>query len=82
LTVRLVSHDVAQKFFSTYYNIPWVKEPVCYIENNSMYIVYDPIDVPTIPNISLSYITKPHTFVKDLNDLKTGDRSSYTFYFF
>lgn len=41
--VQLTSHQIAQKFFATAYNIPWVKTPMCYIEGNYIYVVADPI---------------------------------------
>lgn len=41
--VQLTSHQIAQKFFATAYNIPWVKIPMCYIEGDYIYVVADPI---------------------------------------
>lgn len=41
--VQLTSHQIAQKFFATAYNIPWVKTPMCYIEGDYIYVVADPI---------------------------------------
>jgi hypothetical protein len=45
---RLTSHQMAEKFISTPYNMPWVKIPVCYIEDDSVYIVYDPVNKPDL----------------------------------
>lgn len=47
--------------------MPWIKIPVCYIEDGKMYIVYDPINTPDHVMAWLTYIRKPNTFVKDLN---------------
>lgn len=41
--VKLVSHNIAEKFFATAYNIPWVKIPVAYLENGYLFVVVDPI---------------------------------------
>lgn len=41
--VQLTNHQTAQKFFATAHNIPWVKNPVCYIEDGYIYLVADPI---------------------------------------
>jgi len=91
IPVRLVDHNTATKFFSTSYNMPWIKTPVCYIENQNIYFVYDPLNPPTIENGSsdVVYIKKPNTFVKDLSvpttgwvsyfDPGVGDNSKYQF---
>lgn len=73
LPIKLVNHEIAKSFFSTAYNMPWIKEPVCYIENGNMYVVYDPLNEPTIEGgneILVTYIKKPNTFVKDLTTPK------------
>ena len=66
--VKLVSHEIAEKFMSTSYNIPWVKNPVCYVYNNAIEVVYDPIDKPMVQNgngVYFVYIHKPKSFVLD-----------------
>ena len=71
LPIKLVNHDIASKFFASAYNIPWVKEPVCYLENNLIHVVYDPMNIPDIDQgINITYIKKPNTFVKDLDKIK------------
>lgn len=69
IPVRLVPHGVAEKFYSTPYNLPWVKIPVCYIENGTCYVVYDAIKKPAVEPGStahLVYIKKPKSFVDNL----------------
>ena len=44
--VKLVNHEIAQKFFASASNIPWIKNPVCFIEDRDIYIVYDPLNPP------------------------------------
>ena len=64
---RLVTHQMAEKFFNTPYNMPWVKVPVSFIEGNTAYVVYDPINKPDITGtVHLSYIKKPASFVTEL----------------
>lgn len=67
LPVKLVSHEVAEKFIATAYNMPWVKNPVCYIYGNDIDVVYDSIRKPEVePNKSFAwfvYICKPAKFV-------------------
>ena len=70
---KLVTHGIAEKFFNTPYNMPWVKVPVSFIEGNTAYVVYDPINKPdTTGTIHLSYIKKPKSFVKSLKDVDGG----------
>lgn len=71
LAVRLVPHAIAQNFISTQYNMPWVKEPVCYIESNRLYIVYDPINAPQTTSAELTYIKTPASFVSNINNDQT-----------
>ena len=68
IPVRLVPHQVAEKFFATSYNMPWIKIPVCYIENNRAYVVYDLMNPPYVSvgaAAHIAFIKKPHTFIKD-----------------
>lgn len=39
--IRLVSHDTAQQFRVTATNKPWVKEPVAFIGNDKIHVLYD-----------------------------------------
>lgn len=71
---RLVTHSIAEKFFNTPYNMPWVKVPVSFIEGNTAYVVYDPIKSPeTDGTVHLSYIKYPAKFVDSVGDDTTGD---------
>lgn len=66
---RLVNHEIASKFFSSAFNMPWIKIPVSYIENNKLYVVYDLLNRPRFDNATIVYIKKPNPFVKNLSDL-------------
>ena len=39
--VKLINHDQAQNFVSTSTNIPWIKNPVGYLENTIFTILFD-----------------------------------------
>ena len=69
---KLVTHDIASKFFSSAYNIPWIKIPISYIENNTLYVVYDLLNAPRMNQATIVYIKKPNTFVKDLTNVEDG----------
>jgi len=65
--MQLITHDVASKFQTTAYNIPWIKHPVCYEEGNRIYVLYDSIlqsaNAGSNPSLSLTYIKKPKKFM-------------------
>ena len=65
--MQITTHQIAERFFNTPYNMPWVKKPVTYAEGNSMFVVYDPIKKPMINSTAhLSYIKKPNKFIDSL----------------
>ena len=71
LPIKLVSHQIADKFIISEYNMPWIKTPVCYIENNNLYVVYDSMNSPQISNgstIDITYIKTPNKFAKDIRN--------------
>ncbi|MEE3414030.1 MAG: hypothetical protein VZR53_01520 [Prevotella sp.] len=81
--VRLVPHQVAEKFFATSYNIPWVKIPVCYLENGKAYVVYDLMNPPYVsPGAAAHFvfIKKPNKFVKDLNSTVFNNATDVSFF--
>ena len=78
--VKLVNHEIAQKFFSSASNIPWVKQPVCFIEDDKIYVVYDPLNPPSTSGdgtFRITYIRRPMPFVKEL----PANPSGYVSYF-
>ena len=75
LPVKLTSHDVAEKFLATPYNMPWVKQPVAYMQSNKISIIYDPIDKPLLDPGSaahLVYIHKPALFAIERTEIVDG----------
>ena len=71
LPVTLVSHDMATRFYSSASNLPWVKNPICFIEDGSIHVVHDPIKTPS-NNCSVVYIKQPNPFAKDLSQPSSG----------
>ena len=84
LPIKLVTHEIADKFIASPYNLPWIKIPVCYIEDKYIYVIYDPINKPQVSSddsIQISYIKKPNTFVKDLTNLISDNSvGSYSYF--
>ena len=69
--VKLIPHESAQKFFQTPYNQPWIKIPVCYVEDSKIIVLYDPENTPQTSeenSMYITYIKKPAPFAKKLQD--------------
>lgn len=71
--VKLINHDQAQNFISTSTNIPWIKNPVGYLENTIFTILFDNYlnsnqVFKTIDKLILTYIQTPIKFVNDTDD--------------
>jgi len=77
MNVRIVSHQMAESFFASSSNIPWIKNPVCYIEDDTLYIVYDSYDRPQQNFCELTYVKSPNHFVKDLDSIEHSFPISY-----
>lgn len=65
INVKLVDHNTANKFLVSPINLPWVKTPVCYIENNEITVIHDPMMQDLETDVYVTYIKKPNTFVKE-----------------
>ena len=68
----LVSHETAQKFFATPYNMPWIKQPVYFMENGFMCFLLDSMwnrlyDIENMACIDIHYIHKPEKFVDNIS---------------
>ena len=65
INVKLVDHNTANKFLVSPINLPWVKTPVCYIENNKITVIYDPMMQDLETDVYITFIKKPNTFIKE-----------------
>ena len=61
------NHQIARKFKQTSSNLPWIKQPVSYIEGNVIYVLIDPYKYKSSVPVTLdgTYIKEPKKFVKD-----------------
>lgn len=63
LPVSLISHMQAQKFFASAVNMPWIKNPVAFIEGDNITVLYDKYETARRygePNsLSVTYIKQP-----------------------
>lgn len=65
INLKLVDHNTANKFLISQTNLPWVKTPVCYIEDNKITVIYDPMMQNLETDVYITFIKKPNTFVKE-----------------
>ena len=68
LPCQIVDYNTAQKFFTSAYNMPWIKNPVCYIHGDVLHVVKEDDDISNYvtEKCVLTYIKKPASFVKHL----------------
>lgn len=65
----LIPHSHIENFLVTPYNMPWIKKPVCFLENNYVNVAYDTISLGTLGSNDkalITYIKQPTSFVKSL----------------
>ena len=75
--VKLITHESVQKFFETDYNKPWIKIPVCYIDNDTLYIIYENKENVSISNLNLTYIKNPIKFVVDNDNYNFSSNTDF-----
>ncbi len=64
--VRLITHQLANKFRVTNTNLPWIPEPVCYLEGDKIHVFTDSyVDGNSTFDLLVTYIKKPNKFVDD-----------------
>lgn len=61
--VDLVSHESAEKFMNSTYNLPWIKNPAAIIQGEYIHVFYDTYENQVTPDtLQLVYIEKPVKF--------------------
>ena len=63
--IELVSHEIARNFVKTYNNNPWIEKPVATIQDNSLVIYIDPIEMIGTFTVDVTYVKHP-TLITDL----------------
>lgn len=76
-SVTLVEHDIANKFKSTYNNLPYIETPVATIENDDLLIYFDPVSMKANTyTADITYLKAP-TKVELLTDPNESEFSEY-----
>lgn len=63
---KLVTHDMAQRFFQTDSNNPWIKNPVCFVESGFICLLVDP--TKDVSDFSIRCIKTPDKFEQHIGD--------------
>lgn len=75
--VILINHQDAMAFKSTLNNIPWIENPVAYIEGTYIHVLVDPIEYKNAYKntsyLHVTFIQQPTTFVSSIDNLSSTD---------
>ena len=78
--VKLVNHSDAQRFKKTYNNNPWIDVPIGVIQNNALYIYYDPERMKSLNySVDITYLKYP-TKVEDMPNTGSDEIPEYMWY--
>ena len=64
--VNLVDHRTAQRFRATNTNMPWIKQPVSFLQGDDVYVLYDTYKHRDPLSLLVTYLEKPASFVASL----------------
>ena len=62
-----VNHQIAKRFKATNSNIPWIKQPVSYIEGDKLHVLIDTFKHIAGFSLDGTYIKEPKKFVRNEN---------------
>ena len=74
--VNLVDHRTAQRFRATNTNMPWIKQPVSFLQGGDVYVLYDTYKHHDPLSLLVTYLEKPASFVTSLVGTESGSGSS------
>lgn len=68
--IKLLNHEYAESFKVSDTNLPWIKEPVAYLEKDKLHILVDSYKLTTsVPDVCVvTYIKHPNLFVDNINN--------------
>lgn len=70
--VNLVDHRTAQRFRATNTNMPWIKQPVSFLQGDDVYVLYDTYKHHDPLSLLVTYLEKPASFVASLVGTEDG----------
>lgn len=66
----VLTRTIADKYRQNDVNYPWVNNPICYLQDNSIYVLYDPDtdkQAAKDTNVEITYVDQPTKFTKDFD---------------
>lgn len=74
-TTVFLNHELAKKFRATDTNMPWIKQPIVYIEGNNIKVLFDPYKHKDSLSLVLNliYIKKPAKFIDNIDEANVTD---------
>lgn len=67
--INIISHHDAYGFMATTTNLPWIKQPVGYMQDNEFHVLFDGYDIASndtkSSSVEFTYIKKPNMFTLD-----------------
>lgn len=66
--IGITTHAIAERYKASSTNLPWVKTPVAYLEENQIKVLTDSYTTDGDMKLDLSYIKKPNKFTADFGD--------------
>lgn len=66
----ILTRTVADKYRQNDVNYPWINNPVCYLQNNSIFVLYDPDtnkEVAKNTTMDITFVDQPAKFTKDFD---------------
>lgn len=77
ISTQLITHHTAEKFKSSTNNLPWITNPVLYIENNKLIVLYDIYANDKPSNLNVTYLSKPKLFVSGNSSYDFSETSTF-----
>ena len=73
--VQIVGSNDVDRFKATRNNVPWIKDPVCCIQDNIIHVFVDLFDINSyiLPRLTVTYIEKKDHFVDAVDNETLSD---------
>lgn len=69
--IKLISDTIAAKYKSSSTNLPWINNPVCYLENNTIRLLVDEYHKINSVIFAIKYVKFPKSFTGNISNPET-----------
>lgn len=69
--ISLMNHALCEKFLATDSNLPWMSNPVAFIENKELHVLVDSYKLKnvTTKNVQVTFVRTPRRFINSSNEV-------------